>query len=461
MVAAKLGWRRPPGWKLWEIGALVPTVALGAFLRFHDYTLAPVQADNQDELAWAWAGLTLITRHVPYSWSYLPSYHDIVPLEYAGTTFPIIHPYLDHPPLFNLLVGGWAWLSGARDLTDVTIQMIRPVAIVLGLLSLLLLYVLGRRVIGRETALVATILLATAPVAVMFSRQVESEALLTPLLLVALILCHRVLTGEGRTWTVAGLALVCTAASLTKVPGVAVGIGAAAVLVSAGRWWPGVLAGAGGIAGLLLYAAYGALIDWHQFLLVLQDQEGRRHGVMAAYEYIAAPAGLGRGIRDGWWILGWVGLGAILAARARSQARLLVWPALVFALAIMLLADQRLVVRFGWYRIPVYPVAYCGAGYLAWLALRRADFAAMLAVLLLGGATVAAMGVSASPWMPPAWALAAAAAIPLVPALLAQAAPDVPRVRALAQGAIGAALVVMVLLNTLEAFQLAQVYTQL
>lgn len=454
-------WRPPPRWSLWEIGALVSTIAVGAFLRVHDYWLAPLQVDNQDELAWAWAGLTLITRHVPYSWSYLPSYHDVTALEYAGTTFPIIHPYLDHPPLFNLVVGGWAWLQGARDLTDVTIAMIRPVAITLGLLSLLLTYVLVRRVMGRQTALAATVLLATAPVAVLFSRQVESEALLTPLLLAALIICHRLLTREGKGWAVAALVLVCVAGSLTKVPGVAIGIGAGAVLVGAGRWWPGILAVAGGVAGLLLYGAYGALIDWHQFLLVLQDQEARRHGVMAAYEFIAAPAGLGRGIRDGWWILGWIGLGAILASRAKGQARLLVWPALVFALAMMLMADERLVVRFGWYRIPIYPLAYCGAGYLAWLAFRRVDFAAMLAVLLLGGATAAALASGATPWMPPAWALAAAAAVPLVPAVLAQAVPDAPRLRTLARGTIAVALGVLLLLNVVESFQLAQVYTQL
>jgi hypothetical protein len=109
-------------------------IALAAALRFHEFTQAPVLADNQDPLQFAWAGLTLITKHVPYAWEYFGPYHYQVYVNSSGELLPIVHPWLNHPPLFALLVGGWAYILGARELSDVTVAMIRPVAIVLGLL---------------------------------------------------------------------------------------------------------------------------------------------------------------------------------------------------------------------------------------------------------------------------------------------------------------------------------------
>ena len=115
-----------------------------------------------------------------------------------GTSYRIVHPYFDHPPLFSVLVGGGAWLLGARDLQDVTAAMIRPVAIALSSFSTCLAYVLGRVLPVARACSAAAILIATAPVAVLFGRAVESENLLAPLLLVSLLLAHRLLTGEGK-----------------------------------------------------------------------------------------------------------------------------------------------------------------------------------------------------------------------------------------------------------------------
>lgn len=452
-------WERPPGWTRLEAAALAAILVIATALRFHDYTAAPLLSDNQDELGWAWSGLTLITKHVPYSWSYLPSYTGVTNLVANGYTYPIVHPWLDHPPLFSLVVGGYAWLMGARELTDVTPGMIRPVAVVLSTLTIVLLYVLGRRLIGQVPAMIGAFILASAPVAVLLGREVESEALLTPLLLLAMLLVHQVLAGDRRRWTVAALVLVCAAATLTKVPGLAVGVIAATVLLASGRWRPAILAAAGGIAGLGIYAAYGALIDWHQFLLVLHDQEIRRHGVMAAYEFIAAPSGIGHSIRDGWWVLGWIGIGALMAGRTVPTRRLVAWGAVIFSTAILVLADERVIPRDGWYRIPVYPLAYCGAAYLAGLALDRLNVGAWLAVLVLGGAsaTTTALGGGGT-WMPSALLLVAILAVAVAPMVLANGWPQVQWLRQAARGTVATMLGLLLVTNVLASINLASTY---
>jgi 4-amino-4-deoxy-L-arabinose transferase-like glycosyltransferase len=450
--------RAPPRWATWEV-FLVTIVVGGAFLlRLHEMELSPPPRDNWDEVAFAWSGLTLITRHVPYGWSFLKAYHPTY-LGLNGTVYPIVHPYLDHPPLFSLLVGGEAWLLGARDLQDVTATMIRPVAVGLSTLSTYLAYVLGRRVLPRGAALAGAALLATAPVAVLFGRQVESENLLAPLLLMALILSHRLLSGEGSRWAIAGLVLCCIAASLTKVPGIAVGAACGLLLFLNGRWRLGLLAGSAAIAGLVLYAAYGALIDWQVFMAVINAQGGRREGVMGAYEFIVAPAGIGRRIRDGWWVLGWLGLGALLMTRRRPPW-LLAGASLVFATAIMVLASQSLVARYGWYRIAVYPLVYVAAGYVCWEAI-KGEALPLLAVLALGGAAAASFGLSTTTheWAPSALVVSIILGVIMLPSIATAVRSDVPRLRQVAQVVAGATLCGILLLNVLESLRLADIYT--
>jgi len=62
--------------------------------------------------AWAWLGQSLWLYHLPASW-FLPSEHLPVTRWRPRRGFPAwVSPWLDHPPLFGLLVGGTALLAG-------------------------------------------------------------------------------------------------------------------------------------------------------------------------------------------------------------------------------------------------------------------------------------------------------------------------------------------------------------
>jgi hypothetical protein len=450
-------------WRPWEWPALGSILAVALVLRFHDFTAAPLLTDNMDELDWGWSGLTLLTRHVPYGWSLLPGYRPDGFFTAINYNYPIVHPYLDHPPLFSLLIGGAAWLAGARQMFDVTAEMIRPPVILLSALAIALAYLLGRRLLGRGPALLGAALLATAPGAVLFSRQVESEWLTAVLLLGVLLCVARLLDGDGGWGTLAVMTGCCLLAPLTKVPGLAVAGVATLALAADRRWLPAALALAAAGVGLGLYIAYGALLDWSQFLQVLADQAARRGGVLGAWQFIAAPAGLNRLLHDGWWLLGWLGAAGLLLAGERRAALLLAWPAAGYALAILVLADDRVVGQFGWYRIAVYPEIYLAAGWLVWEAVRRPSLGLLAVVLGVGGATATEwwLGGPDAPWLPNPVLLSAALLAVLGPAaLLAWRHRDLVTQRA-STVLSGAALAVVGVGNLMESLSLDRIFTHM
>jgi hypothetical protein len=436
------------------------TLLLGWALRLHDYTLAPGFLDNADELQFAWAGLTLITSGDSYSWSYFPAYPHVTALPAYGTSFPMVHHWLDHPPGFSLVVGGLAWLFGDRQLLDVTAGQIRLLPIATGSLSIVLAYVLGSRVLGAAPALIGALLLATAPGAVLLSRQVEPECLLAPMLLGVLIVCQRLLDGGPHRALVLLLLALALTAPLLKVPGVALGGIAAAILLVAGRWRLAIAVLGAAAVGLLAYVAYGAWVDWPLFVKIFQLQERNRTGVLPAFDFIADAAGVNRRLRDGWWLLGWIGVGLWLVRGRRSPRELLLaWPLAAYALTIAVMAGEIQTAQYGWYRVILYPEIHLAAGYLVWQAVSRPTLGRLGLVLALGGATAAEFSLG-RPWVPHPVLLGALLVAVLLPVLLAAWRPE-PGWRRLAQVVAGLALAAIVGLNSVESFFLSDIFSRL
>ena len=448
---------------------LVLILALALVLRLHDYTAAPRPSDNVDELAWAWAGLSLLQDHSPTSWSYLPAYGATFPLREPdnGRLLPGVHHWLDHPPLFALLIGGFAWLVGERQYSQVSDLAIRLPVIALSLLTLLLCFLLGRRVLGTAPALLGAAIFAVAPGAVLGSRLVESEALLAPMLLLALLLLQRILAQEGGRGSVALLLLLCALAPLVKVPGSAFGPIVAVVLASRGNWRLAGQAVAMSCLGLLAYAWYGLAIDWRQFLAVIEAQSIRHAGLLSGYQFISSPSGFSDSahLHDGWWLLGWLALAVIaVSRRARRADLLLAWPLAAFAVTIMLVADPSLVGRYGWYRFAVYPLAYLLAADMVVTTVWRPSLIRSVLVLAVPGAaaTLAWIG-GRGPWNPPI--LLDLAVLAVVVGACIGARLWVPAREGWGQRwpqlAIGAGVAVLLLLNTIQSLRLAEIYKYL
>ena len=341
---------------------------VGLGLRMVNYTTTPAWGSNRDELAWAWAGQSLIEQHSPSSWSYLPAYPKVATqLTSDGWPLPLVSPWFDHPPTFAALVGAVAIAGGQNQPGQVDAHYIRLVPILLSLLAAYLAFLLTRRHLDNVTAFLALTLLCISPWAVEASRLVESEWLLAPTLLGALLLLEM----DGRRAMV-GLVALCLIAPTVKVPGIAIGVACAVVLASRHRWKVSFACGAAAAGGIGLFVGYGALIDWHQFVAVWRAHSDLRAPGLGAILatgnawLTGATAGLGRvpkdigpflALGDPLWVIGLLGLGLLALRHPLSP---LVVATVVFAAVIATTADPVWSPNYAWYRVAVYPLAYIG-----------------------------------------------------------------------------------------------------
>jgi MYXO-CTERM domain-containing protein len=447
------------GWPTWELLALVAVTLLAFALRFHELTAAPLIGDNQDDLQFTWLGLNLIEHGDALTWSYFPGYASYNVLHAFGSTFPLVHDWMDHPPLFGYVMGGWVWLLGARSMLDVTPAQVHSLPAIFSTATVPLVYLLGRPMLGRVPSLIGAALLATAPAAVLMGREAEPESLQAILLLAALLATRRIVDrGPGR-WSL-GVVLVCgLAAPFMKVSGIAIAGICLVILFVEGRWRLALATGLAGAGGLLLYVLYGWIVNWQLFLHIFGLQNGNRLGILTAIDFITAPTGINRSLHDGWWILGWIGLGLLLALRNRRRELFLVWPAVAYAAVMMVMAGTKQTEQYGWYKVIIYPEVYLAAGFLAWTVVSRASISGITMLLILGGATATNwwLGGIGRGWAPNPVLLVVLVLAILVPAAWSAWRQADEQVRRVAVAVAQAALVVLLLGNTIESVFLAQI----
>src|SRR3989344_8224923 len=95
---------------------IVAILALGFWLRSDNLYTWPRTGATFDEYAWTWLGISLINDNVPQSWSRHPQYSNREDIIYQKTAFVLVKPYLEHPPLFGLVAGSYALLTGTEGM---------------------------------------------------------------------------------------------------------------------------------------------------------------------------------------------------------------------------------------------------------------------------------------------------------------------------------------------------------
>ena len=443
---------------------LVAGVAiLGLFLRSHDLTRAPLLTDNGDELQFTWAGLNMIQTGDAYTWSYYPAYPGVTPFTAFGVTYPMVHHWLDHPPLFSLVMGGWVWLLGDRGMLDVTADQVRVLPVLFGTATIVLIYCLGRETLGRLPAIAGATLLATAPGAVLLSRQAEPESLQAVLLLGSLLATLRLVRGTGGRGAVATILACSLTAPLLKVSGIAIGVICAVVLLVSGHWRAGALALAAAAVGVLIFIAYGWVVDWTIFVNAWKVQTGNRISVMSAYDFITWSSGVNRRLEDPWWILGWIGLGAWMATRRGDRELFLAWPVAAYAAAMLVMAGELQTQQYGWYKLIVYPEVYLAAGYLIWSALAAPTLSRLTVLLVLGGAAATNwwLGAGGRAWAPNPVLLAGLLGLVVVPAGVAAWRARDQHLQAAARWVATAAFLLLLAGNIAESMRLDELLFKL
>lgn len=324
--------------------ALVLILLLGFLLRFYHYDKFPRHGATFDEFAWTWQGISLWQTGVPTSWSPHPQYQNAETKKFQGAWVRLVTPYLEHPPLFGLVAGGFALATGSKDLFDVSLSQIRILSLVLGTLSVFLVFLLARKLYDPFIGLLAALLYATIPTVVIGSRLVQNENFLIPVMLIVwlLLLYQKYLAA----------AILAGLLTLAKVPWSFVTLAGCLLLTGQKKFREALVFGLIATTIFSFYFLYGWHYDWATFSNLWGLQMGRaRIGLGTTLALFTDPFLADRSFPDGWIYFGWIAV-FILSLDFKKHSRLLM-PLLAYFLVFVFAipgAEAQ-----GWYRYPFYP----------------------------------------------------------------------------------------------------------
>ncbi|HUD09781.1 MAG TPA: glycosyltransferase family 39 protein [Patescibacteria group bacterium] len=332
--------------------SLAFVLILGFYLRYDNLYTWPRLGATFDEYAWTWLGINLIQNHVPMSWSRHPQYIYRQSIVYQKTPFVIVKPYLEHPPLFGLVVGSFALISGAKDMYHVNLQNIRGLALILGVLSIFMVYVLAAEVYGFRIGLLSSFLYAITPTIVVGSRIVENENFFIPFFLLALFFMSKFIKTKN-PWFRNIAAVICGLLTLAKVPWIAGALAIVLVLFYLKKYKDSLKFLAIVLPIFLIYFAYGYYWDWNIFLglwgLQLQRFDITFNSFFALF---TSPYLVDRFMVDGWIYFGWFAVFLLLVKDIKKNI-FVILPFLAYlAVFIFVIPNEP---SHGWYRYPFYP----------------------------------------------------------------------------------------------------------
>lgn len=359
---------------------LVAILCLGFSLRHHHYIQYPRHGATFDEFAWTWLGINLIRDHKLMSWSSQPQYTNKKHLIYQGAAFWIVTPYLEHPPLFGIVAGSAALINGAKDMYSVDLHNMRKLALFLGLLSMIMIFLLTNSLYGRSTALITTLLYATIPTLVIGSRIVQNENFLIPFWLLAIYIIKKYLdTGKKRFRNIA--AIIAGLLSLAKVPWIVVGASLGMILSYKGRWRDAFFVGMVTLCIFSLFIIYGLALDKKLFLDLWTLQLARYDIAFTGFFSIfTKPLLVDRYYLDGWILFGWIAI--IFLAKNIKDNYLVLLPFLAYLIVyIFAIPDEA---SHGWYRYPFYPFLIISTVLLLKEEWKKISFVTLFFVLIVG-----------------------------------------------------------------------------
>lgn len=330
---------------------LVFIILLGFLLRYHNYTIYPRHGATFDEFAWTWLGINLIQHQVPISWSSQSQYQHRKHLIYQGAAFWIVKPYLEHPPLFGIVSGTSALLSGAKDMYSVTLKNMRSLSLMLGVLSMVVLFLFVNSLYGKRIAFLTIILYATVPTIVIGSRIVQNENFLIPFWLFSLYLINKYLQTKKR-WMRNIASIIGGLLILAKVPWLVVSLSLGMILFYKGRRRDALFVGVVALGFFLLFIAYGLYFDKQLFISLIQLQAARYDiSFDGLFSIFTHPLLVDRYYLDGWILFGWVSI-FFISKNIKKHLFVLLPFISYFAFYVFAIPNEP---AHGWYRYPFYP----------------------------------------------------------------------------------------------------------
>ncbi|MGH9460793.1 MAG: glycosyltransferase family 39 protein, partial [Vicinamibacteria bacterium] len=321
-----------------------------------------------DELGNAWAGWNLLHEGRPKGWSRLPVYPESEIATWFGRSFPIIPEAFEHPPLLPVVLGAASTLAGAENMYQNTPGRYRPPMIVFGSIGVVLLFLIAARLSDFRTAFLVGALMAVSPLAVFSARLAKEDGLVQLLWLAGLWIYLHIREKESAPAWDCLLGAILGLATLSKIPGLVLGLAFAVTAVVDGRnYRRAARLLSVSLAVGALFPLYGYVLNAGLFHDVMAYMGGRfsvedvSQKLLIIPRFILEPK-LGAGVPfvDGWILLGWLSLPFLFSKKYLS----IPFVSYLFVLALAIHSER----QYGFYLIPVFPILLLGAA----LGIRRA-----------------------------------------------------------------------------------------
>jgi len=348
---------------------LLGVLLLGNYLREYSYATVPHPGETADEYGFAWAGLSLIEKGIPESWTTLGNIYPKIESKIINVDnlydknviripFTMVEPWFEKPPLFPLLIGGYSYLKNARLYAQTSTGIIRRPMLKIAILTSILIFWLASRWYGYGVGLLSVFLYSIIPTFVISSRLAISENGYTPLYLASLISIDYFLANKKRIYLIIS-ALLAGIGILVKIPAVVIMISLIFILLKRVRLKNNLrnilLISIVGFSGFLLFAVYGYFLGWGTFVKVFLTQNRYFYGAGSEsfFSVLVQSKVAIKNLTDGWILLGWMAAFYIAVTEWKNNRGGTILSICLFSYLIVFLYFGN--EAYGWYRFPFFP----------------------------------------------------------------------------------------------------------
>ncbi len=356
VVPESTGAPRPLAWFRRPIFAVSLIFALGFSLRAFHYDKSPRRDETSDEFAWTWSGMTLLKDHKPRAWSMLPVYGNVPWTDWKGHGYKFVSPWLDHPPLFSVVMGLWMRLMGAKTIDDASLHSMRACSLLFFIFNFWLLWRLAREFFDPAVVLVGLGIFAISPLAVLQQRLVISENLILLLYLVAHLSILRCEQTQQKRYLLP-IAIAAVAFPLTKVAALGFSLFFLVALMFRPNYRLALLWSLATLLGLGLWIAYSRHFSATLFAAVMQAHRLRFNNFGGIFDLVFWHKYIDRRYLYPPF---WFALISIFSGVNDKRTREFFLAYVIYVGCLTFMVDDRSV--YGWYLMPMYPILALGAG---------------------------------------------------------------------------------------------------
>lgn len=391
------------------------------YLRSIGYDQIPETYVVLDERTWVWQGLSIRKTGIPAGWSQLQAYKKgfggaveglnvsvdekrptiqnfanfpkpalaVLEFDYGKGTrhTPIVQPLIEQPPLGGLILSGLV-SSNVKTFTDLTPFEFRKTSLWLGVLTGILIFILGWQVSNNPfVGLIGTGIYGSAPTFILLSRYALLENVLSPLMLlmINLLIFGKNLKDSNRRYGLMNWKFILILsgiasglAALSKITGwLVLPLGIILLLYFRIKTKELLFFAIPAVFVGLLYFIWALYLAPGLFLDIFLYQSVER-GFIGSLNFLTAATRVGilNFPFDGWWIGGFLSL--ILIPFRKEYTPIFIGAAVVILITLLTGGAN-----FPWYFIPMIPFMCLSTALFIWQVATNPRFVSIIIFFLV------------------------------------------------------------------------------